>query len=467
MDNELKGKLEQMDSATTKEELTEAYTCIVGILGEHYKSRLNEINAVKQEEEKTETQSGESEQNGLCEDQSITQEITQEVTQDDSDVEERNASDQEDIQETEQSSDVKDDSPVYAVFYSLNNAAYVAIDERMRACVPVRNIAKAYYTTADANGIMNGQNELSRYNLDKLKPIQIKFLTQKEYDDTIGRAKEMEKLMANMPTVKDNGKIDLDKKVQNFASGNSSGAGATHIGSTNKSNSSYHDDYSGDRRYSAYYYSGNYHHSFGNPYSQYYETDESENADYYNGTSGESPSITYPVAPLRDRMENPRLLYIAMHNGIDDEDVFCPRSFDNDIPKIDRYNYCDIDDYSVLIPLLNETINKIAGTKSGWLAHVYMSTDMEINVDYMMDIDYSVLDDAIHAWKRKNKGMELMYVEEFDPTIVHFKRNIKYLVKTGKCTDDDRYQMMAYAIYNYARCILAYEEYVRENRLTN
>lgn len=345
-----------------------------------------------------------------------------------------------------------DDTPAYAVFYSLNNAGYVMIDERIHACVPVRNLAKAYYTKADANGVAQGQNELSRYDLDKLKPIRIKFLTQKEFDDSIGRAQEMAKLMANVPVKTDNGNVDTNKKVHSFASEKACTA-MSHISSERKSRFSYRDE--------GYY----------NEYPAYYEDNDYPDFtypdSYYRGrkitTATKAPMRGSKKCdiPLRDMMENPRALYRAMHVDIDDDDVVgLPVSFENDLPDISMKEYASLDDFEVLLPILNETIVNISKTRSGWLADAYMQNGLDITTDYMIDLDYSLMSEALKDWERRNDHRVIMYVEAFDPTVIDFKKNIKNLVTNGICSEDGVIDMVRYAIYNYVRCILVYDEYL-------
>lgn len=340
-----------------------------------------------------------------------------------------------------------EDEPKYAVFYSLNHASYLALDETLHCCTLVRNLAKAYCVGADVNSIANGQNELSRHNLEKFKPLQIRFLTQKEYDDTIGRAKSMVDLIANLPTV-ENTEISSEHTVANFATNTKNAVVRNH------------------RTIS------------GNTYANYGSSvkhDKPKGFDWFNRKPyGQSDQKTNGVPTnvkkisVTDKLENPRMLYMALHSRIDKfEPGMMPlmSSYENDIPNVNSIHLDTIDDFNELIPLLNMVLTKISVTKSSWLLEDFersfkMRGISDIDNDYLMDIDYSVLDDAISEWnahKRPEKSGHLMYVEDFDPTIAAFKRNIKNAAK--KYNWDER-ELAAMAIYNYVRCLIAYEEYV-------
>ena len=331
----------------------------------------------------------------------------------------------------------EDDSPKYAVFYSLNHAAYIALDETLKCCMIVRNLAKAYCVEADVTGIANGQNELSKYNLEKFKPLQIKFLTQKEYDDTIGRAKSMADLIVNMPKV-ENTEISSEHKVANFA---------TNTKSTTKAKPNV---------------SHNYHS---------HESDKPKKFDWFHNKPYENKSNNpsdknIKKITLTDKLENPVQLYATLHHRIDRFNANGMTSYDKDFAQIATGKLNKLDDFDELIPLLNETLERIAITQSAWLLDGFykgLKTRYlvdEINNDYLMDIDYSIMDSAIARWnhqQRPSKSGYLMYVEEFDPTIASFKKNIKEAAK--KFVRDEE-EMAAKAIYNYVRCLIAYEEYV-------
>jgi hypothetical protein len=307
--------------------------------------------------------------------------------------------------------------------------------------VPVRNLAKAYCVPADLTSVAQGQNELSKYKLDKLKPIQIKFLTQKEYDDSIGKAKAMQELMANMPTTPTNNTISSEHKVANFAANNKT-TSSGHIGEKSKGNAY-------DSAYGANNKKGGYDFFHSDSYSLYKDKNG-------HGSSNAQSQKIYKVS-MTDMLENPRELYKAMHNGIDDIDMSgLPCSYENDIIDIAPAMYAEIDDFEILIPAINKTINAIANTKAGWLVDPFVASYGEVDNDYMMDIDYALLDLAIQDWNETNNPCQIMYVEDFDPTVITFKKNIEAVSK--KCMIDKE-ELAAKAIYNYVRCLMAYQRF--------
>lgn len=426
----IKSRMDEMLNADSQDELVDIYTEILSELGVCYAGLIFSILGSEK------TSQPELEDKILQETEAYDEEIA-EMEDTIKDISEESTEVNADNNETDNAC-VSDDeeSPAYAVFYSLNNAAYVAVNERMRVCVPVRNLAKAYCVEADLTSVAQGQNELSKYKLDKLKPIQIKFLTQKEYDDTIGKAKAMQELMASMPKV-ENTNINTEHKVTNFATSNNKSSNG-HIGE--KSNNT----------------------------SGYYDTNKKDGYDFFHScpywlfeTDNKTSVKTTSKISMTDMIESPRELYRAMHNGIDNESIVEePKSYHNDIAYISSSTYDDLDDFSTLITVINATIEAISMTKSEWLVTPFIESGNKINIDYMMDIDYSVLNDAIDDWNERNAPMQIMYVEDFDPTIVHFRKNIeaaadKYIV--------DEKELAAMAIYNYVRCLIAYEEFKTRN----
>ena len=316
-----------------------------------------------------------------------------------------------------------DDTPVYAVFYSVNNAAYISIDERMKMCIPVRNLAKAYCVKADLTSVAKGKNELSKYKLNKLKPIQIKFLTQKEYDETIGKAQSMKELIANMPKTETNSRIDSSHKVANFAKNtknkynNSYSLGRDH----------YYDDSHGDR---------------------YYDT-------FINNANSKKKKFEQSIS-MTDMIQNPCMLYKAIHHNIDDSDVSNKiDSYDNDYVLLNEKQYDNILEFDMIVSIINKTISSIRETKSEWITDVFAKYAWSINEDYMMDIDYELMNDAVDEWNSEYND-KIMYLEDFDPTIISFKENIEkvtYEYVVDEC------EVAGMAIYNYVRCLIAYQRY--------
>ena len=450
----IKNKMDEMLTIDSQNELVDIYTEIVAELGTCYAALTSAIMSSEKVfqsdfEAKTSTEPAKGEVETSVESVEEDNELQPEENEQESATEtetiaERNID--EDIeQDTMPTQAVEDDAPAYAVFYSLNNAAYVAINERMRACVPVRNLAKAYCVEADLTSVAQGQNELSKYNLDKLKPIQIKFLTQREYDDTIGKAKAMQELMANMPKV-ENTNTNTEHRVTNFAANNKTSSSG-HIGEKTKNNTSGY--------YSDSYHSGYYNDSYGK---------KKEGYDFFRAnpyglskTGNQAPVPSVSKITMTDMIENPRELYKAMHDGIDDTaEIGRPCSYENDIIDITPTVYAELDDFEILIPAINATIDAISRTKAGWLVDPFVASGKEIDNDYMMDIDYSLLDLAIQDWNEINAPFQIMYVEDFDPTVISFKKNIQAVAKKYVVDEEE---LAAMAIYNYVRCLMAYESF--------
>lgn len=419
---QIKDKMDSMLTADSQDELISIYTQIVGELGACYTELTSAManNKIKDTEPPDETV--QPEENIIATDMVETSEASEVHNETTEDIL---------VQDTE------DNTPAYAVFYSMNNAAYVAVDERMHVCMPVRNLAKAYCVAADANSIANGQNELSKYKLDKLKPLQIKFLTQKEYDETIGKAKQMRELLANMPEVT-SVNHNTEHKVTNFAS--NSKTSSNHIGEK--------PSYSYDKSYKS---------SYGDGYNYYtskpYDTLKTTNISH-------SSPQRFKIS-LTDAIENPRSLYQMMHDDVDDiADVTRPHSYENDLVSLSSKDYAEISDFDVLIPIINETLHAIEQTRAGWLTDLFIESGKCIDTDYMMDIDYALLDTAIEEWNEINRPSKIMYVEAFDPTIIDFKKNIE--AAAGKY-GFEKEELASMAIYNYVRCLLAYESFKARN----
>ena len=347
-----------------------------------------------------------------------------------------------------------DDTPAFAVFYSKNNASYISINEHKR-CVLERNMAKAFYVTADANGIANGQNTLSRYDIDKYKPITIKFLTQKEFDDSIGRAISMKALMENMQ-VTTSDTIDSAHKVANFATNtkNSDSKGASHIG--DKPKSSYEKNYGFRDGYTKK--SSGYDFFSSKPYAQ----------DWGNRQSEKKAQEATSTAPLSTRIESPYSLYKALHCNIDDSDVMLPCSMYRDTPDVthDDIDGLKVNDINTVIELINSTLQRISTTQSGWLIqHIDVP---EITYDYLMDFDYAMLDYALDEWNTQfdDSMFGVLYVEEFDPTVKGFVDNVAK-AKTKYNNGESLNEWIEYAIYNFVRCIIAYDNYISSFGMTH
>lgn len=454
----IKAKIDAMLTASSQSELLGVYTDIMSELGMCYTSLTNQLenqNAAETlQDSETEVVNGISEEadSTVKNDQN---EANNDVTEDvvESPVENAEETNETSVSVEEEAAE----EAAYAVFYSVNHAAYVAINERMRACVPVRNLAKAFCVPADLTSVAQGQNELSKYKLDKMKPIQIKFLTQKEYDDTIGKAKSMQALLANMPQ-STNTTISGDHKVTNFAANNKSTAKG-HIGEKPKNSScGYWDkyDYSSDK-YDDYRSDGSRKTSY----------DFFRSQPYY-GQGNKSHSQTAPSTSgitMTDMIECPRELYKAMHDGIDDTSEVCkPHSYENDIIQLSQATYDQMGDFEILIPMINKTVDMIADTRAGWLVDPFIASGKVIDNDYMMDIDYALLDTAIEEWNEENKPFKVMYVEDFDPTIISFKKNIE---TSAKKYGQNYRELAAMAVYNYVRCIMAYESFKVKHGIIN
>lgn len=448
----VKAKIDAMLTASSQSELLGVYTDIMSELGICYTSLTNQLTnqiaAETLQDSETEVVDGISEEvdntveNGQ-------DEVNNDVTEDTVESLVENA------EEANEADAPVEEEAAYAVFYSVNHAAYVAINERMRVCVPVRNLAKAYCVPADLTSVAQGQNELSKYKLDKMKPIQIKFLTQKEYDDTIGKAKSMQALLANMPQ-STNTTISGDHKVTNFAANNKS-TSKGHIGEKPKNSSS-----------------GYWDRDYGDKYDDY-RGDGSRKTSYdffrsqpYYGQGNKSYSQTAPSTSritMTDMIECPRELYKVMHDGIDDTSEVCkPHSYENDIIQLSQAMYDQMGDFEILIPMINKTVDMIADTRAGWLVDPFIASGKVIDNDYMMDIDYALLDTAIEEWNDENKPFKVMYVEDFDPTIISFKKNIE---TSAKKYGQNHRELAAMAVYNYVRCIMAYESFKVKHGIIN
>ena len=346
-----------------------------------------------------------------------------------------------------------EEPPAYAVFYSINNAAYVAVNDAMHACVPVRNIAKAYCVEADMAAIAVAQNELSKFNLAKLKPIRIEFITQRQYDETIGKAKAMQAIMEAAP-ITTSKSIDTGHKVANFAS-NTKNASNTHIG--NKSYEKYNKGY-------------DFYHS-----NVDYGNNKMHNYDHTNCNleSANEDDASVKLYPFRDQMENPKWLYKSNHVNLDNDVIPKVRSYGNDIPSFtvkDIENFKQNCDYAI-VNAINETLMRIKDTKASWMtdkldlihnADLYHGNFM-VDTDYILDIDYSLLDDAISEFNLQNET-HIMYVEDFDPTMNNFLRNIYKIngVSYNSVREDDIQDvipLVEMAIFNYTVCLIAYELY--------
>lgn len=390
----------------------------------------------------------------------------------------------------------EDTTPAYVVFYSKNHAAYVSIDEKRHACVPVRNMAKAYCVKADVSSIAAGQNELSKYRLDKMKPLEIKFLTQKEYDETIGRAEKMKDILAAIPD-KPSVDITANHTVTNFAS-SSENTGKSHIGENRPSNYGEGWDNANWRNYPArkpcyndYGYYGDYDYWDD---CRYYENERIDRKTGYNRgdkkrakpskseakKAADSKYINGLKTGTKNPEENPMVLYIRMHkhDGKDIDEICYEKqsSLGYDYETISSTEYIRIandNDFTILINVINGTIRQIENTKSSWLLNntVARGFDIEPNFtrSYLMDMDYAKLQKAIDFWNEMNDcAPPIMYVEKFDPTINDIGKNIEMLVKElqkeNSLINNDPMEtactIMSMAIYNYVRCIIAYEIYM-------
>jgi hypothetical protein len=440
----IKNKIDEMLVVSSQSELLDIYTDVVSELGTCYAALTNRF--IAQSVTSQEPEIGE-----------IVDEVEEVLDEPENKLEEtaNNKIDEALEDDSTPATMSTGDEPVYAVFYSVNNAAYVAVNERMRMCVPVRNLAKAFCVSADLTSVAQGQNELSKYKLDKLKPIQIKFLTQKEYDDTIGKAKSMQALLANMPQ-STNTNISGEHKVTNFAA-NTKSTSKGHIGEKSKNNSSGHwdRDYC-DRDYGDNYgekKSGGYDFFRSKPYAM-------QNNKFCNTSITSARKVT-----MTDMIECPYELYKVMHDGIDDtSEMHKPHSYTNDVVHLSDAIYDQMGDFDVLIQIINKTIDKIADTRAGWLVDSFIASGKVIDNDYMMDIDYALLDTAIEEWNADNKPFKVMYVEDFDPTIISFKKNIEV---SSKKYVQNRRVLAAMAVYNYVRCLMAYESFKVKHGIMN
>lgn len=436
----MKSKMDELPDINSKDELTDAYTELIGELSICYGNLIENI--VKTALEGEIRASEEQDVKYIDESIETSTEASEETLADVTATLEESETDDETIEEDATTEKPESEPTPYAVFYSKNNAAYVAIDKRARRCITVRNLAKAYCVAGDLTSVVQGQNELSKYNIDKLKPIEIKFLTQKEYDDTIGKAKEMQKLIASMPKSVDTGNASTIHKVTNFASDVKSDTSKSHIGE--KKDNVNENSGSGYNFFKA------------KPYNGVYDTTSYNKTSYglasHNKTSHNKTSSTFKVT-MRDALENPRELYKLLHNNIDDGS-----SYENDLAYV-RQAY-DINDFDTITDLIRETIRNIENTNSKWIVAWLIEDDEPIvDEEFLMDVDYSLFDKAIDAWTDYYDDTTLIYVEDFDPTILNFKQKIQEVSDKYGIDESD---MTAMAIYNYVRCLAAYARYMKK-----